>query len=691
MSEHATGMAPRPKIARAERPLSDGPWFAIFLLFAATVLAYVPALRSGFIWDDDYYITGNLNLRSLQGLWNIWTKVGKWHGGTVQYYPLTFSAFWIQYHLWQLRPWGYHLVNVLLHALNAALVWRLLRRLRVPGALLAALIFAVHPVLVESVAWSTELKNILSGFFYLLSMSCLLRFFGIEESRAGGKAENIPWRWYFLAFLFFTCALGSKSVTSTLPAAVLLILWWKTGSLRWRDALLLAPLLVLGAYAGAMTAHVEKFEVGAIGKDWTLTFLQRVFLAGRALWFYAGKLAWPNRLTFIYPRWVIDPTIWWQALFPLSALAVIAALWRLRDKIGRGPLTAVLFFAGTLTPALGFVDIYPMRYSYVADHFQYLASLGLITLFSALAANATRPVTVAMLLALGFLTWRQCAIYRSLESLWIDTIEKNPLSWIAHTNLGVLLVDQGRIPEAIDHYRRALEANRDFAEAQSNWGVALHAQGRNEEALAHLREAVRLDPISGAVRNYAAAVDDLGLIAMREGRTDDAIARFQEAVHIEPAFAQAHNDLAKAWEGKGRADLAVSELNTAIRLEPGYFDAQGNLGMIMARQGRLDEAIAHFREALRTTPESAEIQAGPGGRVTIKLWFAMVNQNLGLVLIRQDKSEEAILHFREALRLMPDYADARHSLSLALSELENRAITHATGARPVTQSMPKPR
>jgi protein O-mannosyl-transferase len=678
------------KLRCAEQPFGRDSW-PVFLLFAATLLAYVPALRNGFVFDDTYNITNSLLLRSTAGLGAIWSKVGPARGGSYQYYPLTYSVFWIEYGLFQLRPWGYHLVNILLHALNAVMVWRLLRRLRVPGAILAASIFALHPVHVESVAWITELKNILSGFFYLLSMDSFLRFFEISNPSVIGDAHTRDWRGYIFGSIFFACALAAKTVAATLPAALLLIVWWKTGRVRRRDALLLTPLLALGALAGLLTANVEKLQVGAVGAPWSLTPMQRFLLAGRALWFYAEKLVWPSRLAFIYPYWELNAAIGRQYLFPLTALAVIAVLWGLRDKIGRGPLTAVLFFAGTLAPALGFMSVYFMRYSYVADHFQYLASLGLIVLFSALAASAPRLVSGALLLALGLLTWRQCSIYRTPESLWTDTIGKSPASWIARTNLGVLLADQGRIPEAIEQYRRALDSSREFSETQNDLGVALSAQGRHDEALIHLREAKRLDPRDPRIaHNIAHETVELGLIAAKKGRMDAALANFKAAIDADPTDAYAYDDMAAVWISKHRDDLASDAFNVALRLDPGNLGALEGLGAISLRQGKANEAIAHYHEALRAHPESADVNlllgillAGNGDfdeaiecyrrALRIKPDFAAAHQDLGLALVRRGKLEEAIEHFRDALRLQPNYADARYSLSLALSDLSNRS------------------
>ncbi len=352
-------------------------------LVALTVLAYLPALRGGFIWDDDLHVTQNQLLRTWQGLVDIWLTPG----AILQYYPLTHTSWWVQYHLWGLAPLGYHLVNVLLHGSSAAVLWRVLRRLAVPGAWMAAAVFALHPVQVESVAWVTELKNVQSGFFYLLALLGYLRWGLADDAEpAGGR------RIYALSFLSFACAVLSKSVTCTLPAAVALILWWKRGRLAPGQVVALVPLAAVSVAAGVLTAWWERHYVGAAGEDWALSLPERCLVAGRALWFYAAKLVWPFELAFTYRRWALEPHAWWPWFFPLGAVAVVVALAALRRRLGPAPLVAALYFSGTLGPALGFVDVYPMRYSFVADHFQYLASIGVITLLVAAGTVTTERI-----------------------------------------------------------------------------------------------------------------------------------------------------------------------------------------------------------------------------------------------------------------------------------------------------------
>lgn len=495
------------------------------LIVGGTIVAYLPAMRGGFIWDDPDHITNNQTLWSLEGLRQMWTD----RHSLPQWYPLVHTTFWIEYGIWGDRPAGYHVVNVLLHATNALLLWLLLSRLNVPGAALAGAIWALHPVNVESVAWITERKNVLSTLFYLLAMLVYLR--------ACPVGSKINWRIYFASFALFAAALLSKTVTCSLPAAILLVVWWKTGRIRWRDVWPTMPFFLIGILLAANTAYLEHARVGAFGAEWrhagsiTGEILSRCIIAGHALWFYAWKLLWPVKLAFIYERWLINWQDPWQYAYPISILAVILILFALRNRVGRGPVVAVLFFAGTLLPALGFVNVFPHRYSFVADHFQYLASIGLIALAAAGLARAWRPVAYVIPVALAVLTFRQCLIYESAEKLWTDTVSKSPGNWMAWTNLGNALVAQKRYDEAIPKYERALQLAPEIHDVQYNAGHARARQKRFRDAEVHFRRAVEIMP------TFLPAWESLGdLYADELNEPQKAIDAYQHAADIAPWF-----------------------------------------------------------------------------------------------------------------------------------------------------------
>ncbi len=616
---------------------------AVMIVVLLTI--YLPAIRSGYVWDDDVHVTDNLTLRSAEGLEKIWFQPD----ATAQYYPLVFTSFWVDYHLWGLHPLGYHIVNVLLHGLNALLVWLLLRRLLIPGAWLAAAVFAVHPVHVESVAWITERKNVLSGFFYLAAFLAYLRF-QPPEPEAPPKGR---WRWYSLAMLLFFAALLSKTVTCSLPAALVLVLWWKRRLISSRILLPLAPFFLLGLVLGLYTAWVEKHYIGALGGEWSLSWIERVLIAGRALWFYAAKLVAPLDLTFVYPRWVVQPRIAWQYLFPVAALGSIAGLWLARTRLGRGPLVAALFFGGTLVPALGIFDTYPMRFSFVADHFQYLASLGLIALAAAAAADAARRIglrvttqallAAPVLLALATASWRQTAGYADARTLWTYTLASNPDCWIAENNLGLIFYQEGNTGEALRHYARALAIHPHYAEAQYNMGLALAQQGRLAEAQEHLALAATLRP------DYPDTHFNLGLVLARQGKLAQAEEHLLRAAAQRPEHAETHLNLGVVLAQQGRMADAVAQLTEAVRLDPGSKGAIFDLGLALLQVGEPGQAAAQFTAAVRIDPS-----------------FAEAHEQLGWIRARQGEWSSAALSFREAAAARPAVAGLRYAVGVAL-------------------------
>ncbi len=629
---------------RKARDVAHRDLAAFALIVSATFLAYAPALRGGLVWDDASHVT-RAGLRSWHGLWRIWFDPG----ATQQYYPLLHTAFWIEHAIWGDAVLGYHLVNVALHAFAACLVVCIVRRLALPGAWFAGLLFALHPLAVEAVAWISEQKSTLSGVFCLAAALAYLHF---EKSRRRSHCVA--------AMAFFLLALLSKTVAATLPAALLVLIWWQRGRIEWRrDVRPLIPWFVLGVSAGLCTAWVERTLIGAAGPEFALTPLQRLLLAGRAVCFYAWKIAWPANLTFFYPRWKIDAADWRQYLFPGAVAAVAFLFWRLSRR-NRGPLAAFLIFTCTLFPALGFVNVYPFRYSYVADHFAYLASLAiLVPVAAAIAVSAKRflpspPSRVlapaALLAVLGVLSWRQAGIYRTEESLYRATLERNPDAWLAHNNLGNLLLPLGgRRAEAIEHFQAALRLKPDFWEAHLSMGNALLAMpGHLRDAIGEYQTATQLAPQSERTET------NLGNALLHAGRAAEAIPHLEAALRIQPDNAEAHNDLGNAFARMpGRLPDAIAEYHEALRAQPGMPEAHNNLGRVLAQTGRMPEAIAEFESAIRANPNS---------------WSA--HSNLGNALSQTPgRLNDAIGEYRLALRIDPDSAPAHNNLAYALAHL----------------------
>ncbi len=580
----------RPKLQMDEK--ATAACARICALVLLVLAAYLPALRAGYIWDDDKYVTENATLRSAAGLKEIWLNPY----ATPQYYPLVHSTYWIEYRFVGVAPFTYHLDNILLHAINASLLFILLRRLQIQPAWMIAGIFALHPVHVESVAWVTERKNVLSGAFYLLALLSYMRFAGLDNG-SGAKSSELTrprlLKFYFLAFLFFIGALLSKTVTFSMPCVAALIIFWKRSRLRWRDLLPLAPMFAVGLGMGFVTAWIEKHHVGAQGPEWSLSLAQRCMIAGRAPWFYVGKLLWPFNLSFVYPRWVVESRKLLACLSVAAMLLLVAALWRLARRGRPGALCAYLTFLVTLSPALGFVNVFPFRYSFVADHFQYLASIGLFVPvccaleLASLRLDADREhkrpsrlLAGLLLPLLVLLTFKQASIYANEEVLWLDTLAKNPKASIAYNNLATFYAEQANYFDA----RQCLETGLRYAPGDpdllTNLGGVLVSSGDDERAVRILSKAREHDPMNPWLLN------NLGLSLAHSGRQEEAAALFRQALEIRPEMFEAYNNLAAMLESLGRIPEAIETLKKMEQLDP-------NNRLIQAQISRLKNATPH--------------------------------------------------------------------------------------------------
>jgi tetratricopeptide (TPR) repeat protein len=589
---------------------SKRDWIFCLILAVVTMLAYQPAWQGGFVWDDEQNIASP-ELRSLDGLRRIWFQPR----ATQQYQPLHYSSSWLQQRLIGNSPTGYHLVNLLLHIGCVVLVLKILRFLRVPGAELAAIIFALHPVNVETVAWIAERKNTLSGLFGLAASLWYLKFDESRDGREKGGPQGRGYRNYALAIGLFVLGLLTKTSIVALPLAWLAIFWWKRGAISWRrDIVPVVPFVFLSAVTGLMTRGVEYGNIAYRARDLDFSFLDRCLIAGRAFWFQLSKLLWPSNLIFVYPRWDINAGVWWQYLFPLAVLALLGILWSLR-RWSRAPLAGVLVYILLLLPTLGFFNIYFFLYSFVADHWQYLACLGIITPCASgivLLAERFKPwqgwlepgITLVIAGVLFVVTSHQSRMYSDTETLYRATITRNPACWMAQVNLGIILYQNTRIPEAMELFRQA-------------------------------------SGIKPAVAHYG-----LGNAVMQKGRTSEAIEEYRQALRIDPDYAEAHNNLGAAFFLAGQISAAIDQYEQALRLDPGYAMAHNNLGYALVQTGRASEAIDHFQQALQANPNSAD-----------------AHNNLGTALAQMGRTPEAIAEFKAALRINPGYTDARNNLT----------------------------
>lgn len=569
-----------------------------------TLLAYSSVFTAGFIWDDDDHVLRILQLLDLDGLRRIWFEPGQ----TIQYYPLVFSVFWLQLKLWGTNPFPFHLFNILVHAGNALLFWCCLRRLRLPLPFWAALIFAVHPLHVESVAWITELKNLLSGCFYLLAFLCFWTFVTAEERKG-----HATWRRrlsYVLALLLFVCALLSKTVTCTLPAVFLLLLWWQQGTVSRRQVLSTLPFFLAALILGLITMRVEAENVLAKGPEWDFSIVERLLLAGRASWFHLGKVLWPHPLMFNYPRWQLDSGLWWQYLYPLALLVLLAGVWLLRQRTGRGPLAACLFVVGTNVPVLGFLNVYSMRFSFVADHYYYLANMGVIVLFCAAAErllqrfpHRRRAETVffgGIVVLLSLLTWQQGRNYHDKATFFHEIIRQNPVSWFGYSNRAALYADAGEDDLALADIDRSLALKPDEADALHLRGVIMTKRKNYRQAFADFDRSIELRPwradyvknralVYRLVGNYAAALRDADtVLSVATHDPDNFVLRASIRLALED------------YRG------ALADLDRALAVDGESVAARANRGLVNYRLRRFDDALRDFDAALALEPASAE-------------------------------------------------------------------------------------
>ena len=577
------------------------------MLVFGTVLSYLPAWHAGLIWDDRSFIMDNPLMRTADGLWQFWFS-----SKPVDYYPVTWTTWWIEWRLWGANPMGYHGVNVLLHALGAVLVWRLLARLKTPGAWLAAAIFAVHPVNVESVAWIAERKNVLAMVFYLASLLCFVRarLPSVPAHASTPLSVAFSWRWYGLAFGAFFLALLSKTVVAPMPFVLLGLVWWQQGKVRRVDVLRVLPFFATALAIGAISFWFQSHR--AIGADIVRTdsFWGRLAGAGWAIWFYAYKALVPFGLQSIYPRWQIDDGLWWSYLPALLVAVVLGTCWRYRRTWGTAPLMALLYFVVMLSPVLGFLNIGFMKFSLVADHWQYFAIIGPIGLLAAAIAkgqqrlgryprHALSALVGLVLVGLATLSWRQSTLYRDSGTFWRAVLASDRDSWAAHSNLGGFLVEQGQSDEALAHFRRAVEIRPGYAKAQYNLGAALREQGQVDEAIVHLQRAVDIQP------DYVEAHNSLARALDQKREWDGAMEHLERSLEIDPGQAEAHNNLANVFWHQSRLRQAADEYEKALALHPDYAVAHFNLGEVLREAGDIREAIAHYRGALQIRPDFA--------------------------------------------------------------------------------------
>jgi protein O-mannosyl-transferase len=636
----------------SERAAQDSSFFqppaliAGIVLFVIAALPFFPALRGDFLWDDDAHVTANPTVVGPEGLSEIWTTPA------ANYFPLVLTTFRAIHAIAGLNSTAYHVATLLFHATAAVLLWQVLVGLIEIGprlrsrpitarngvralpqsvfapAWLGAAFWAVHPVQAESVSWISELKNTESAVFYFAAILCWLRCLDAgmghqSRSRAGA---------YVLALLFGLLALLSKPSTVMLPVVLALCAWWVKGkagtplpaslatirrdpawngasALTWaRYAFALVPFLALSLLAGGWAIWEQKYHQHALGAEWSQSFPEQLEIAGRAIWFYLGKLIWPHPLIFVYPRWALAGVGLMPILPLLAAALVLAGLWWMRATRAKAALFAFAYFLVLLFPVLGFFTVYYFRYSYVADHFQYLASVGPLALGAIgvvyVAERLGRSPWIKALISttligvLSLLTWQQARNYRDGRTLYTAVLAENSSCWLAHNNLARLLTEHGEIDAAIEHCRTSLQLHASPV-GHFNLAVALAEKGEADPAVAEYRAAIMLDP------TLVEAYDNLGVLLATLGRPDEAIDQYRRALAVDPTSATAHINWGLLLAAAGDFHGAIEHYQRAITADARLPDPYDYLGVAFVRLRRYDDALAAFRQALIVDPRYA--------------------------------------------------------------------------------------
>jgi tetratricopeptide (TPR) repeat protein len=573
-------------------------FFPALAIILAALFVYWPALNGACLLDDNLLVYSNTRLHSLAGLGKIWLVAP-----TTDYWPLTWTLLWLEWHLWGDAPLGYHLVSLALHITSAFLIWRILARLGLRRGWIGGLLFAVHPLAVESVAWISEIKNTLSLPLFLLAFDAWL---DAEEGRRTAYPRSVA---------FYLLAMLAKTSTIMLPFVLVLYCWWKRGRVTRGELVRLVPYAVIALVLGVITLHFQNRGTPLQPVE-PNGLVARLTLAGAALVFYLGKFLVPIHLLTIYPAWPLDPPTLTQVLALPAFAALVELLYFAGKPWTRHALLGFGFFFLTALPILGFVDMQWLQFSPVADHLIYLPMIGLVGLAAAavdtLAARLRTPTSLAAITLLIatfiFISRANASRYADARALWIHTLSHNVAAWPAWNGLGAVLLDEGR----------------------------------PTEALADIEEAVHLNP------DFAQGLYNLGNAELALGKLPDAISAYQRTLEITPRDANAHYNLANAFLAAGRIPDALQEYERALQLIPGSAEIRGNYGQALARAGRLPDALAQFQLAAQLDPTSA-----------------VAAYNLGLALEQSGRTADALAQYQRALQLDPGFSPAQQWLAHA--------------------------
>jgi tetratricopeptide (TPR) repeat protein len=616
-------------------------------------------------FDDDAYVYENTQVSqglSLKGVEWAFT-----HSVKYNWHPLTMMSYMLDYQFYGLKAGGYHLTNVLLHGAAAILLFLTLQQMT--GALwrsaFVAALFAVHPLHVESVAWVAERKDVLSGLFFMLTLGAYVWY----------AREPRRWSRYLAVIFLFALALMSKPTVIPLPFVLLLLDYWPLN--RWRTTgndsksahlpgklfLEKIPLFALSA-AGCLATLASQEKIIA-----PLPLALRLNNAWVSVATYLWQLIYPLNLAAYYPLTEQGLTIWEivASLLVLVLISTLAYAWRRKQP---WLLVGWLWYLIMLLPVIGLVQSGLRAH---ADRYTYLPQIGL---YLSIAWMATRLVAgwrqgrlllgtlaSAVIVSLIFCSRAQVPYWKNSEVLWEHTLAVTGDSDLAHNNLGLLLVQQGRLDEAIAQYQRALQANPGYIIAYNNLGLTLAQQGRWDEAIARYQQALKINP------GFDMAHYNLGNVLLQQGRLDEAMAEYQQALRANPDNYLARYNLGNALVRRGRLDEAISQYQQTLKISPDYAPAHINLGNALLQRGRLDEAIFHYEQALKISPDDD------------------AENNLGLALLLEGKLDEAVSHYQRALEMNPGNAGRCQRLAWRLATHPQTSLRRGDKAVKLAQQL----
>ncbi|MGC9258785.1 MAG: tetratricopeptide repeat protein [Phycisphaerae bacterium] len=685
----------------SDRSAVDQGWSKIFrakivipalALLGLCLLIYYPLHAAGFIWDDGYWILNNPALHHWRDLAIIWFNPMAF----MQYYPLTVTAFFLQWRLWGPNALDFHIVSVLLQVGNALILWRILVRLRLRGAWVAAAIFAINPVVVESVAWVVEQKNLISGMLVLAGVWAWIRFANLDRpaNQMESQQSAYKWKFYALATAFYFLAVCAKTFVCALPAAILVLTWWKLGRLTRQHIFASIPWFIITAGAAWMAAWRERYGAMAQGKAYHFTIFQHLVIAGKDLWFYVEKLLWPHPILMVYPRWHVHAFGPVDLLFPISAALLAGLCWAFRNRIGRGVFAALAIYAIMVSPALGFVAFAGMTITFVADHYFYLGCMSLIVLLveigavivaklqsrvmatdqaqsrhtavaeagleSSANAKLSIAVVVGVLALLGVVSYAQCMYYVPPIAIWVHELRYDKQCYKAYETLALHACSHHHVHQEFAYCHDALKLTKG-TDPMANYllGTLYLKQHNYPLAMHYFRKTLMLD------QYQAKAIVKLAYCYQQQGNWDMAVKDLNRGIALMPKSSRLYLAFGLAQSHLRNMKLADKAYRDAIACNHRNADAYYNLAVLLDQQGRWRQAMEQFRAALAINPGLAQAH-----------FF------YGLDLLKHGHPHAAVRQFRTVIAQRPDHPSVYEFLSQAL-----RAAGHPRQAAAVQQSL----